>query len=143
MRLTVRGSLVGAGLVILLALIGLGGLLIVQAVRPDISEADATAAAMNRIQQMNTGASGFALVSARYDPAPDKVSDDHGNLIYSESRSACLIGGIQLPSFVCHAEAAWILHLVAPAQGGHTAYDAYVVVSATTGRVISASVSGS
>ena len=143
MRLTVRSSLVAAGLVVLLALIGVGGLLIVQAMRPHISEEAATTAAISRIQQMNTGASGFIVVSARYDPAPDKVYDDRGNLIHSESRSACLIGGIQLPSFACHAEAAWILHLVAPAQGGHSAYDAYVVVSATTGRASSASVSGS
>ena len=72
MRLTIRGGLVGAGLVILLALIGVGGLLIVQALGPRISEEEATAAAISRVQQMNTGASGFTVVSARYDPAPDK-----------------------------------------------------------------------
>jgi len=104
---------------------------------------EATAAAISRIQQMNTGASGFTLVSARYDPAPDRVYDDRGNLIYSESRSACLIGGIRAPSFLCHAKAAWIVHLIAPAQGGHSGYDAYVVVNASSGSVSSASVSGS
>ena len=143
MRLTVRRSLVGAGVVILLALIGVGGFLIAHALRPHISAEEATAAAINRVQQMNTGASEFTLVSARYEPAPDKVYDDHGSLIYSESRSACLVGGIRVPSFLCPAEAAWILHLVAPGQGGHSANDAYVVVNATTGSVSSASVSGS
>jgi hypothetical protein len=142
MRLTVRGSLVAAGAVILLALTGIGGLLIVQAITPHISVEEATAAAISQIQQMNTGSSGYTLVSARYDPAPDIVHDDLGNLIYSASRSLCLIGGIRVPSFLCHAEAAWILHLRAPAQGGYRSYDAYVVVNATTGRVRSASVSG-
>ncbi len=37
------------------------------------------------------------------------------------------------------AEAAWILHLRAPAQGGYGSNDAYVVVNATTGSVSSAS----
>jgi hypothetical protein len=127
----------------LLVLIGISGLLVVQAVRPHVSVEEATAAAISRVQQMNTGAAGFTLVSARYDPAPDKIYDDRGNLTYSETRSACLIGGIRAPSFLCHAEAAWILHLHAPAQGGYRFYDAYVVVNATTGTVRSASVSGS
>ena len=121
----------------------MGGLLVVQAMRPHISIKEATAAATSQVQQMNTGSSGYTLVSARYDPAPDRVYDDRGNLIHSESRSACLIGGIRVPSFLCHAEAAWILHLRAPTQGGYHSYDAYVVVNATTGSVSSASASGS
>jgi len=127
----------------LLALAGISGLLIVRAVTPHISVGEATTAAISQIQQMNTGSGGYTLVNARYDPAPDKVYDDRGNLIFSSSRSACLIVGIRVPPFLCHAEAAWILHLRAPAQGGYRVYDAYVVVNATTGSVSSASVSGS
>jgi len=141
-RLSVRRTFVPAGVLIALALTGIAGLLVVQAIRPHISVEEATAAAISQIQQMNTGSSGYTLVSARYDPAPDRVYDDRGNLIYSESRSACLIGSIRLPSFLCHAEAAWILHLRAPAQGAYRSYDAYVVVNATTRRVSSASVTG-
>ena len=143
MRLTLRRSLVAGGVLILLVLTGTGGLLVVQVIRPHISEEEATAAAISGVQQMNTGSSGYTLVSARYDPAPDKIYDDRGKLIHSESRSACLIGGIRAPFFLCHAEAAWILHLRAPAQGGYRSYDAYVVVNATTGSVSSASVSSS
>jgi hypothetical protein len=40
-RLTLRGSLVSAGVVIALALIGIGGLLVVQAIRPHISVEEA------------------------------------------------------------------------------------------------------
>lgn len=143
MRLTRRGSLIAAGILVAVVLIAIGGFVIVQALRPHVSVEEATAAAIGQIQQMNTGSSGYMLVSARYDPAPDRVYDDRGNLTYSESRSACLIGGIRMPSFLCHAEAAWILHLRAPAQGGYRSWDAYVVVDATTGRVRSASVAGS
>ena len=143
MRLTLRGSLIAAGALVVVALIAIGGLLIGQASRPHISVEKATEAAISQIQQMNTGSSGYTLVSARYDPAPDRVYDDRGNLIYSESRSACLVGGLRLPSFLCHAAAAWILHLRAPAQGGYRSYDAWVMVDATTGRVSSASVAGS
>ena len=142
-RLRVRGSLVVAGVVVLVVLTGIGGLLVMQAVRPHISVEEATAAAISRIQQMNTGASGFALVSARYDPSPDRIYDDQGRLIYSHSGWPCSIGGIRAPSFLCHPEPAWILHLRAPAQGGYSVYEAYVTVNATTGRVSSASVAGS
>jgi len=122
---------------------GIGGALVVQAIRPHISVEEATAAAISQVQQMNTGSGGYTVVSARYDAAPDRVYDDRGNLIYSESRSACLVVSIRVPSFLCHAEAAWILHLHAPAQGGYSSYDAYVLVNATTGRVSSASVGAS
>jgi hypothetical protein len=138
-----RRTLVAAGVVILLALTGIGGLLVVQAIRPHVSVEQATAAALRQVQQMNTGSNGYTVVSARYDPSPDTIYDDQGNLIHSESRSACLVARVEVPSFLCHAEAAWILHLRAPAQGGYRAYDAYVVVNAATGSVSSASVSAS
>ena len=122
---------------------GVGVLQVANAIRPHISLNEATAAATRQVQQMNTKSSGYTLVSARYDPSPDKIYDDRGNLIQSEFRSACLVAGIQAPSFLCHADAAWILHLHAPAQAGYSSYDAYVVVNATTGSVSSASVTGS
>jgi len=141
-RLPARRSLVTAGAIALLALTGVGVLLAAQAISPHISLSEATAAATRQVQQMNSVATGYTLVSGRYDPSPDKIYDDRGNLIHSESRSACLVAGIQVPSFLCHADAAWILHLQAPAQAGHGPYDAYVVVNATTGSVSSASVTG-
>ena len=55
-------------------------MLVVQAIRPHVSVDQATTAAISQVQQMNTGSSGYTVVSARYDPAPDKVYDDRGNL---------------------------------------------------------------
>ncbi len=138
-----RRILVTACVAALLALVAIGGVLIVRALRPHISQESATAAAVRQLQQMNPNVTGYTLVSARYDPAPDRIYDDRGNLIGSESRSACLIAGLQAPSWLCHADAAWILHLRAPAQGGYRSNDAYVVVNATTGSVSSASLASS
>jgi len=139
-----RRILVTAGVAALLAVVvAIGGVLIVQALRPHVSQESATAAAVRKLQQMNPNVTGYTLVSARYDPAPDRIYDDRGNLIGSESRSACLIAGLQAPSWLCHADAAWILHLRAPAQGGYRSNDAYVVVNATTGSVSSASLASS
>jgi hypothetical protein len=123
----------------LLALIVIGGILVAQALGPHISENDATAAAVRQLQQMNSSVTGYTLISARYDPAPDKIYDDRGNLIGSESHSSCLIIAFRAPGWLCHADSAWILHLRAPAQGGYSSNDAYVVVNATTGNVGSAS----
>jgi hypothetical protein len=134
-----RRTLVAAAVATLLALVVVGGILVAQALRPHISEKDATAAAVRQLQQMNPRVTGYRLVSARYDPAPDKIYDDRGNLIGSESRSACLIAGLHGPAWLCHADAAWILHLRAPAQGEFSSNEAYVVVNATTGSVGSAS----
>ena len=134
-----RKILVTAGAAILLALIAVGGILAEQALRPRISQDAATAAAVRQLQQMNPSVTGYRLVSARYDPAPDKIYDERGNLIGSESHSSCLIVAFRAPGWLCHAEAAWILHLRAPAQGGFSSKDAYVVVGATTGNVRSAS----
>jgi hypothetical protein len=123
----------------LLALIAIGGVLAVQALGPHISRDAAVAAAVRQLQQMNPKVTGYSLVSARYDPAPDKVYDDRGNLIASESRSSCLIFIFQAPGWLCHAKPAWILHLRAPAQGEFSSNDAYVVVDANSGGVGSAS----
>lgn len=138
-RLTGHRPLAVGGLTTLVLLVAIGGLLVFQAVRPRVSQADATAAAMRQLRQMDPSVSGFVLVSARYNPAPDRVYDDLGNLIYSESRSACLVWRIQLPAWVCHADAAWVLHLRAPAQGGFRNHDAYVIVNAQSGTVSSSS----
>jgi hypothetical protein len=128
-----------AGVATLLALIAVGGILVSRALGPHISERDATTAALRQLQQMNPKLSGYTLASARYDPAPDKVYDDRGNLIASESRSSCLIFIFQAPGWLCHAKPAWILHLRAPAQGEFSSNDAYVVVDANSGSVGSAS----
>lgn len=138
-----RRILVTAGVATLLAVIGVGGIAVSRALGPHISEKDATTGALRQLQQMNPKVTGYALVSARYDPAPDKIYDDRGNLIGSESRSACVIVGLNLPGWLCHADPAWILHLRAPAQGGYRSNDAYIVVNATTGRVSSASLASS
>ena len=130
---------VGVGIAILVVLVAIGGVLVVQALGPRISEKDATTAALRQLQQMNPKVTGYTLVSARYDPAPDKIYDERGNLIGSESRSACPIAGLNLPGWLCHADPAWILHLRAPAQGEFSSNEAYVVVNATTGSVGSAS----
>ncbi|HYM96215.1 MAG TPA: hypothetical protein VET26_02850, partial [Candidatus Sulfotelmatobacter sp.] len=88
---------------------------------------------------MTPKATAMVLVSARFNPTPDRVYDDQGNLIYSESRSVCEIRPIPmaLPAFLCHASPAWVIHL-RNAQG----WDGYVVVDSGSGRVGSASVSG-
>ena len=138
-----RRILVTASVATLLALIVVGGILISRALGPRISEKDATTAALRQLQQMNPKVTGYTLVSAQYDPAPDKIYDDRGNLIGSESRSACPIAGLNLPGWLCHADPAWILHLRAPAQGEFSSNEAYVVVNATTGSVGSASLNSS
>ena len=134
-----RRILVVAGIATVLVVVAIGGMLVVQALRPHISQEAATAAAVSQLRQMNPKVAGYTLVSARYDPAPDKIYDDHGNLIGSESRSACVIVRVQVPGWLCHADAAWILHLRAPAQGEFSSNDAYVVVNASNGSVSSAS----
>jgi hypothetical protein len=138
-RLNAHRPLTVAGLTTLVVFVAIGGLLVFQAVRPRVSQADATAVAMRQLRQMDPSVSGFVLVSARYNPAPDRVYDDLGNLIYSESRSACLVWRVQLPGWVCHADAAWVLHLRAPAQGGFRNHEAYVIVNAQNGTVSSSS----
>ena len=128
---------------VVLALIVLVGLQVAQALGSRISEKDATAAALRQLQQMNPKVTGYSLVSARYDPAPDKVYDDSGNLIGSESHTSCPVFMFQGPGWLCHAKPAWIVHLRAPAQGGYSSNEAYVVVDASSGSVGSASLNQS
>jgi hypothetical protein len=134
-----RRILVAAGATLLLVLLVVGGIQVASALGPHISERAATLAAVRQLQQMNPKVTGYSLVSARYDPAPDKIFDDRGNLIGSESRSSCPILIFQGPGWLCHAKPAWILHLRAPSQGEFSSNDAYVVVDATNGSVGSAS----
>lgn len=136
---SIRRVVTAGTVVIALTLALVAGLLIIQALRPHVSQETATTTALNRLRQTNSSVTGYVLVSARYDPAPDRVYDDNGNLIASESRSACRVLNLHVPTQFCHAEAAWILHFRAPAQGIYTNYDAYVVVNATNGSVSSAS----
>lgn len=135
-----RLAIVGFAVILVLAVLG-GASLVIRAVSPHVSQRDATTIAIRQLQQMNPAVSGYVLVSARYDPAPDKVYDDKGNLIASETRSSCRVLYLSLPPWFCHADGAWIIHLRAPAQGGFANNDAYVVVNGTTGSVSSASLS--
>ena len=137
--MTTRRILIAASVTILTVLIAIGGILIVRALGPRISERDATVIALRWAQGMNSNVTGYSVVSARYDPTPDRIYDDRGNLIFSESRSACPIFTFQGPGWLCAAKPAWILHLRAPAQGGFNLNDAYVVVNASDGSVSSAS----
>lgn len=140
MRLSRRQLLVGLVVLLLVPLIAAGGLLVVEALNPRVSMAQAAAAAVTQLRQMNPSVGGWDLVASRYDLMPDKVFDDNGNLISSESRSSCiLLGVVHGPSWACHAEPAWILHFRAPAPNG-VSIDAYVVVNANSGKVGSASV---
>jgi hypothetical protein len=131
--------LVAATAALLLALVVVGGILVARALGPRISERDATVIALRWAQGMNSNVTGYSVVSARYDPTPDRIYDDRGNLIFSESRSACPILTFQGPGWLCPAKPVWILHLHAPAQGGFNLNDAYVVVNASDGSVNSAS----
>jgi hypothetical protein len=137
--MTRRRILIAASVTILAVLIAIGGILIARALGPHISERDATVIAIQWAQGMNSSVTGYSVVSARYDPAPDRIYDDRGNLIVSESHSSCPILMFQGPGWLCPAKPAWIVHLHAPAQGGFSLNDAYVVVNASDGSVSSAS----
>lgn len=104
---------------------------------PVVSKDQATAIAIAHMQQQ-LGVREWSLVRARYDPAPDKIYDDSGQLIGSESRSNCRVFIAPLPPSFCHANAAWIFHLQAAAGTGSYS-DAYVVINATTGQVTASS----
>src|SRR5439155_1741142 len=93
-----RGGTWGCGctsvvvvLTALIVVVAIGGFLVFQAVRPRVSQASATAVAIRQVQQMDPNVRDFAVLSARYDAAPDRVYDDRGNLIYSESHSSCRV----------------------------------------------------
>jgi hypothetical protein len=131
--------LVAAGIAILIVGLVIGGVLVARALGPRISEKDATVIALRWAEGMNSSVTGYSVVSARYDRAPDRVYDDRGNLIGSESHSSCPIFTFQGPGWLCPAKPAWIFHLHAPAQGGFSLNNAYVVVNASDGSVSSAS----
>lgn len=139
MPLSVRRVVTAGALAIALILALVVSLFIIQALRPHVSEEAAKTIALSQLRQMNSSVTGYVFVSARYDPAPDRIYDDNGNLIASESRSACRVLMLQVPTQLCHADSAWILHFRAPAQGAYTNYEAYVVVNASNGKVSSAS----
>jgi hypothetical protein len=133
------GLLTTVGLVTFVVVIAIGGVLIVQAFNPRVSQAEAAAVAVRRVSQMDPGVHGFVVVSARYDPAPDQVYDDRGNLMYSETHSSCPVLIFQGPAWLCHAHGAWIVHLRAPAQGGYANHEGYVMVRGDSGTVSSSS----
>jgi len=142
-RLTSRIALAVAALTAVIVLVAFGGFLVFQAGRPRVSQAAATALALLQVQQMDPNVRGFVAVSARYDAAPDRVYDDRGNVIFSESHSSCQIWLFQGPGWLCHADGAWIVHLHAPPQGGFNNHDAYIQVNGQNGTVSSASTNSS
>ena len=92
----------------LIALVAIGGLQVLRGNQPQVSQATASAVALRQVAQMNAAVHGFAVVSASYDPAPDRLYDDRGNLIYSESHSSCPIWIFHGPAWLCHADGVWI-----------------------------------
>ena len=82
-----RRILIATSVTIFAVLIAISGILIARALGPHVSEQEATLAAVRQLQQMNSSVTGYTLVSARYDPVPDTIYDDHGNVIGSESHS--------------------------------------------------------
>ena len=133
--------LVAAGLVATVILLVAVGIRVLDALRPPISEGQARAAAQAQLSSMS-GAKGFQLVSARTMPSGDRVTDDAGNVIGTQSRNSCPIFGFPGPDWICPSGPVWVLHFSAPAQNGFLRWDAYVVVDARTGKVSSASVAG-
>lgn len=136
-----RVATLGA-LAIAVLLTVVAGLFIIQALPSHVSRESATTIALNKLHEMNASVTGYVLVSARYQPTPDRIYDDSGNLIASESGSACFLLYLKLPRQLCGTDALWILHFHAPAQGTWANYDAYVVVKASNGTVSSASLVG-
>jgi hypothetical protein len=134
-----RGLLATVALITFVVLIAIGAGLILQALRPRISQAQATAVALRQASQMDPGVHGFFVVSARYDPAPDRVVDNRGNVIYSETHSSCPVLIFQGPAWLCHADGVWIVYLRAPAQGGFANHEGYVMVRGDSGTVSSSS----
>ena len=132
-----RLPIVLVGVAAILVLVA--GAAYIQSLRPRVSEGQATSAAMSALQQQ-VGDRKWTLVTARYDPAPDRIYDDSGNLIMSETRSVCRVLVVPAPNSFCHAKAAWILHLSAQGSPGSVRSDAYVVVNASTGEVKATSV---
>lgn len=114
---------------------------VLDAVRPPISEDQARVAALAQLSSTSR-ASGFRLVSARRVLSGVRVTDDSGNVIYSESRSGCPIFGFPAPGWLCPAGPVWVLHFRAPPQNGFLFWEAYVVVDGQTGKVSSASTNG-
>jgi len=139
MRITRRDLLAAAAIIVLTALVATGGFQVLRGNQPQVSQASASAVALRQVAQTNPAVHGFAVVSASYDPAPDRVYDDRGNLIYSESHSSCPIWIFQGPAWLCHADGIWIVYLRAPAQGGFVNQNGYVLVNGRNGTVSSAS----
>jgi hypothetical protein len=105
---------------------------------PHTSASAAGSTAIAHLQQQ-VGGSGWVVLTTRYQASPNRIYDDYGNLIGSESGVSCFVLSVPAPDFVCPSRAVWIVHLSANRGRGHAA-DAYVVVSDANGRVSSSSV---
>ena len=137
--MTRRELLAAAAIIGLIAVVAIGGLQVLRGNQPQVSQASASAVALRQLTQMNPAIHGFAVVSASYDPAPDRVYDNQGNVIYSESHSFCPIWIFQGPGWLCHADGVWIVYLRAPAQGGFVNQNGHVLVNGRNGTVSNAS----
>ena len=137
--MTRRDLLAAAAIIVLTALVAIGGLQVLRGNQPQVSQASASALALRQVARTNPGVHGFVVVSASYDPSPDRVYDDRENLIYSESHSSCRIWIFQGPAWLCHADGVWIVHLRAPAQGGFVNQNGTVLVNGRNGTVSNAS----
>ncbi|MDQ6710663.1 MAG: hypothetical protein M3Z11_08930 [Candidatus Dormibacteraeota bacterium] len=127
--------------ILLTLVIVFGAVRVLDAARPPISEGQARAAALAQLSS-TSGVSGFHVVSARRVLSGDRVTDDSGNVISTQSRSACPTFGFPAPGWLCPAGPVWVLHFRAPPQNGFLLWEAYVVVDAQTGKVSSASTDG-
>ena len=114
------------------------GTLHVRSLAPHMSPSQASSIAAAHLQQQ-VGGSGWVVLSTRYQASPNRIYDDHGNLIGTESGASCFVFGAPLPDFACPSRAVWIVHLSTPGGPGQ-ARDAYVVVYDSTGHVSSSSV---
>lgn len=114
------------------------GALYIRSLTPHMSASEAGATAIAHLQQQ-VGGSGWVVLTTRFQASPNRIYDDYGNLIGSESGLSCFVLSVPAPDFVCPSRAVWIVHLNATRGPGHAA-DAYVVVSDASGRVSSSNV---
>jgi hypothetical protein len=141
--LTRRDVLTFAGIISLVVLVAIAGLVVLQPAKPRVSQAAATAVALQWVAQMDPTVHGFAVVSARYEATPDRIYDDRGNMIYSVSHTSCPIWRFQGPGWLCHSDGVWVVHLRAPAQGEFANHEGWVFVNGQNGTVSGASTNAS
>jgi hypothetical protein len=98
--------------------------LVIQAIAPQRSEAEARAAALRKLAELRPDVSGLAVVGAYHDPAVLTVVDSQGNPAFSTGWPMN----------------AWVFWMTAPPQAGFLHVDALAIVDAITGKVDGAQV---